>query len=106
MANDQLSVNIATSKLSPIFADNTAMAVRVKASKNSAGEVEKEVQLEIIFLDMLTQQPVGRFVMGRLTARELINGLAQNMAKLEKEIASKDMPKPQEIAPTSSSKYW
>lgn len=105
MANEQLNVNIATSKIKAVFVDNTAIAARVKASKNSKGDVEKEGQIEIIFLDMLTQQPVGRFVMGRLTTRELINGLMQNLTKLEKEVSSKDIPKPPEIEPTSNTTY-
>lgn len=107
MANEQLNANIATSKVRAVFVDNTAIAARVKAGKTEKGAVEKEGQIEIIFLDMLTQQPVGRFVMGRLTTKELINGLMMNLSKLEKEIASKELPKlPQApIEPTSSTTY-
>lgn len=106
MANEQLNANIATSKLRAIFVDNTAIAARVKAAKGAKGEVEKEGQIEIIFIDMLTQQPVGRFVMGKMTAKELSSGLAQNITKLEKEIASKELPKqPSAIEPSGSTTY-
>lgn len=106
MTGEQLNANIANTKLQAVFVDNTAIAARVKAAKVSKDKVEKEGQIEIIFLDMLTQQPVGRFVMGRLTAKELITGLVQNLSKLEKEVASKEMPKQQSpIEPTGSTTY-
>jgi len=105
MENEQLNMNIANSKLQPIYADNTAIAVKMKMSKNEKGDVEKEGQIELIFIDMLTQQPIGEFVIGRLTAKELITGLTQNLANLEKELKSKDIPKPPEIKPTSNSSY-
>jgi hypothetical protein len=108
MANEQINANIATSKLRAVFVDNTAIAARIKAAKGPKGEVEKEGQIEIIFLDMLTQQPVGRFVMGKMTAKELVTGLSQNIAKMEKEVASKELPKQpssSSIEPSSSTTY-
>lgn len=105
MAEEQQSVNIGTSESKATYSDNTAIALRMKASKNSKGEVEKEGELEIIFLDMLTHQAVGRFVLGRLAARDLLNGLSTNLSNMEKELASKSMPKPPEIKPTSNTTY-
>jgi hypothetical protein len=104
MAEEQQSVNIA-SESKATYADNTAIALRIKAAKNSKGEVEKEGELEIIFLDMLTHQAVGRFVLGRLAAKDLLNGLSVNLTNMEKELASKSIPKPPEIKPTNNTTY-
>jgi hypothetical protein len=100
MANEILNENIAKSELKPIFSDGTAIAVKIKSAKNEKGAIEKEGQIEIIFLDMMTQMPLGEFVIGRITAKELINGLANTLTGLEKELASKEMPKPPQIKPT------
>jgi len=100
MANEMLNENIVKSGLKPIFADGTAIAVKIKSSKNEKGAIEKEGQIEIIFIDMMTQQPLGEFVIGRITAKELINGLSNTLSGLEKELASKEMPKPPEIKTT------
>ena len=102
MANEQLNANILGSDLKPVFADGTAIVMRVKSVKNSKGKVEKEGQIEIIFLDMIKQKPLGEFVMGKSTAMELIAAINQNLANLERELASKEMPKPPEIKPTGS----
>ena len=105
MENEQLNANIATSKLQPIFADGSAIIMRVKTYKDEKGSIEKEGHIELILLDMLTQQPVGEFVISKNTARELIGGLSMNLANLEKELASKTMPKPPEVKPTGNSSY-
>lgn len=97
MANEMVNENIIKSQLKPIFADGTAIAVKIKSAKNEKGAIEKEGQIEIIFLDMMTQQPLGEFVIGRITAKELISGLSNTLAGLEKELSSKEMPKPPEI---------
>lgn len=98
--NANISANIAASELRPIFADATAIAVRFKALKNDKGAIEKEGFLEIIFVDMLTQKPLGEFVLTKNTAKELVTSMTVNITNLEKELASKDMPKPPEIKKT------
>ncbi len=101
-----ISANIASSSLQPIFADSTAIAMRMKAFKNAKGAVEKEGLLEIIFIDMVTQKPVGEFVITKNTAKELLTGLTQHIATLEKELASKDLPKPPEIKPAGDTSSY
>ena len=106
MANEQLNLNIAASSLMPIFADGTAIAIRIKTYKNPAtGSIEKDGQLQIIFLDMMKQKPVGEFIMSKNTAKELADGLMQNIANLGKELASKDIPKPPKANPTGNTSY-
>lgn len=105
-ANEQLNMNIANSSLKPIFADGTAIVMRVKTFKNPAnGEIEKDGHIGIVFLDMMKRQPIGEFVIGKNSAKELIDGLSQNIANLEKELKSKSMPKPPEIKPSGNSSY-
>ncbi|MDE1871018.1 MAG: hypothetical protein KGI06_02145 [Candidatus Micrarchaeota archaeon] len=104
--NEQLNMNIANSSLKPIFADGTAIVMRVKTFKNpQSGEIEKDGYIEIVFLDMMKRQPVGEFVIGKNTAKELIDGIAQNITNLEKELKSKDMPKSPEITPSGNTSY-
>jgi len=105
MANEQLNMNIAASTLKPIFADGTALVMRIKSFRNDKGEIEKDGQVEIIFLDMLKQQPVGEYVISRNTARELIDGLVQNLTNLEKELASGDLPRPPEVKTSGDPSY-
>ena len=100
MVSELVNENIAKSQLKPIFSDGTAIAVKIKAAKNEKGGIEKEGQIEIIFLDMMTQQPLGEFVIGKITAKELISGLSNTLVGLEKELASKEMPKPPQIKTT------
>jgi hypothetical protein len=103
MANEQpqVNINLARSKLKPIFADEIGIVTKVKANKNEKGEVEKEGHIELIFLDMVKQQPIGEFVISKSTAKALLGALAQNITNLEKELASKSMPKQPEIKTTS-----
>ena len=105
MANEQLNMNIAASKLQPIYADGTALVMRIKSYRNEKGDIEKDGQVEIIFLDMLTQQPVGEYVISKNTARELIDGLAKNLASIEKELASSELPKPPEVKTSGDPSY-
>lgn len=102
MANEQLNANIANSKLKPIFSDGTAIVTRVKSFKNAKGDIEKDGQIQIVFLDMMKQRPIGEFVVSINTSKELVEGLRQNIANLEKELESKDMPKQQEFKPSGS----
>jgi len=100
MANEQLNLNLARSKLKPLFADEIALLIRIKAKKKDNGEVEKEAHISIIFLDVTKQQPVGEFVISKTTAKDFIVNLNQTLINLDKELASKEMPKPPEIKTT------
>jgi len=100
MANEQLNINLAKSKLKPLFADEIALLVKIKAKKKDNGEVEKEGHISIIFIDITKQQPIGEFVISRTTAKDFIINLNQTIINLDKELASKDMPKPPEIKTT------
>lgn len=104
--NEQLNMNIANSDLKPIFADGTAIVMRVKTFKNPEnGELEKDGHIEIVFLDMMKRKPIGEFVIGKNSAKELIDGLSQNIANLERELKSKELPKTPEFKPSGNSSY-
>ncbi len=105
MANEQqnININLGKSRLKPIFAEEIAVAIRVKAFKNDKGDVEKEGYLELIFIDMMKQQSIGEFVINRSTAKSFLQLLSQNIQVLEKELANKNMPKPPEIKSTRDS---
>jgi hypothetical protein len=101
----QQAVNIDLTKtnIKPIFADEVAVLIKLKAGKNQKGEIEKEGQIGIVFLDMMRQRPVGEFVVARSTAKALATVLMQNVETLEKELKSKEMPKMPQIKTTSDS---
>ncbi len=101
----QVNINLANSQQKPIFADQVAIAIKLKSVKKSEKNYEKEGLVEIIFLDMLKQQSVGEFVISRFTTRELIAALSQSLENLEKELASKEMPKQPEIKTVGGGDY-
>lgn len=85
----------------PIFADEIGVLVRVKATKDEKQAVYKEGTIGIIFIDATKKLILGEFVVSKYTAKNLIKPLSESIEKLEKELASKDMPKPSGIATTS-----
>lgn len=95
MANEQ-ATNIALSE-NAIFADGVGTALRIKAAKSKKGEIEKEGVIELFFIDSVRQKVISSVVISRLTAMDFINGLNQTIINFDKEIASKEMPKPPEI---------
>lgn len=94
-----LNINFIDTK--PIFADEVALAIKVKATKNDKNEVEKEGQVVFIFLDVMKQQALGEFVLSRFTAKALLSVLSENLKILEKQLSDKSMPKPPEIRTTA-----
>lgn len=98
---NQVNINLSKAKTKPVFADEIAIAVKVKAFKNHKNIVEKEGLLELIFIDSVKQQVTGEFVISRFTAKGLIGALNQTIEQLEKELANKDMPKQPEIKTAS-----
>lgn len=101
MANEQ-QANIALTE-NALFADGVGTALRFKAAKNKKGEAEKDGFIEILFIDSIRQRVISSIIVSRLTAMDLVTGLNQTLASYEKEMMSKDMPKPPEIK-TSSNK--
>jgi hypothetical protein len=100
-AGQSINIDLTKTNIKPIFADEAAVIVKLKASKNQKGEIEKEGQIGIIFIDMMKQKPVGEFVITRITAKALSTVLLQNIGTLEKELKSKEMPKAPPIKTTT-----
>ncbi len=96
-----INIDLAKTNIKPIFADEVAVVVKLKASKSDDGKIEKEGQIGIIFLDMMKQRPIGEFVIARTTAKALSTVLLQNIATLEKELKSKELPKAPSIKTTT-----
>ncbi|MDE1860518.1 MAG: hypothetical protein KGH72_02255 [Candidatus Micrarchaeota archaeon] len=107
MANEQqpVNINMAKSKLKPVFADEVGIVLKVKANKNEKGDVEKEGHVELIFLDMVKQQPIGEYILSKSTAKALVGTLSQSLINLDKELANKSMPKQPEIKTTGDASY-
>ena len=91
---EQLNLKFVDTK--PIFADEIALMFKIKAIKGEKGEVEKEGEIMIVFIDMMKQQVLGEFVIGKSTAKALAKILPENIEKLEKQLKDKSIPqKPQ-----------
>lgn len=98
MANEQQpqQINLTMSE-GAVFADGVGTALRIKALANPKGGVEKEGMIEVLFIDSIRQKVVSSVVVSRLTAKDIIINLNQSLISFDKEMASKDMPKPAEI---------
>ncbi len=96
-----INIDLTKTNIKPYFADEVAVIIKLKASKGPKGEIEKEGQIGIIFLDMMKQKPIGEYVITRTTAKALSTVLLQNIATLEKELKSKELPKSPPIKTTT-----
>jgi len=90
MEGEQVNFKFVDTK--PIFADEIALMLKVKAFKNEKGEVEKEGVVTLIFIDMVKQQVIGEFVISKATAKTFAKILPENIEKLEKQLVDKSMP--------------
>jgi len=93
--NKQIQVDVG--KVSPLFADEVIVASKIKAFKreNDPKHVEKEGNIELIFLDQLSQPPraISRVVVSKSTAKGLLKVLNDNIQKMEIDLKDKSMPK-------------
>jgi hypothetical protein len=97
MAEEQKPIDIRFVDTKPIFADEVALVLKIKATKDEKGKIDKEGQIEVIFMDMMKHQALGEFVLSRNTAKALVRALSENIASLEKQLSDKSMPVPPEI---------
>ncbi len=101
MTDEQKQGGIKFVDTKPIFADEIALVLKVKATKDDKGKIEKEGQITFIFMDMMKRQALGEFVVTKNTAKALIKVLSENIVNLEKQLADKSMPKQPEIKTTA-----
>jgi len=85
--------NLARSNIKPIFADEAVVMGTIKARQTEKGEVKKEGQIRIAFIDMTTLQPIAKIVVTLSTAKGLIRALQNQVKKLEEDLASEKIPK-------------
>jgi len=91
----------------PIYADEIGVSIRLKAVKNEkTGTVEKDGMIGIMFIDATKRQVVGEFVVSKITAKGFYSILSDSIQKLEKELASSEMPKQPEVKTTGTSSLY
>jgi len=94
---DIRQVNVDVSRVIPVFADEVVVASRIKAyrKENDPKHVEKEGNIEFIFLDQLSQpqKAISRVVVSKATAKGLLKVLNENIVKMETELKDRNMPK-------------
>ncbi len=89
-------IQVDVSRVKPLFADEVLVASKIKAFKGEK-RVEKEGNIELIFLDQLTQPPraIARVVVSKHTADNFLRILGENVQKMDKDLKDKSMPKQQ-----------
>jgi hypothetical protein len=89
----KLQENIQKSTIKPAFADEVVVMRNIKARKNEKGEYEKEGHFALVFVDMMNQQPIAKFILSISTVRQLHLILGKELEKMKKDLESKDVPK-------------
>lgn len=84
----KIHMNLTTTELMPVFADDVLVGQTIKQNKNHEGELEKEGVISFFFLDMITLKPVAKVVMSRLTAQNLCHILSDTLQKMVAELKS------------------
>ena|SRR3989338_7391968 len=80
--------NLVNTELVPIFADDVLIGQTIKQNKDKDGNLEKEGTISFFFFDMMTQKPVSKVVISRLTAQNLHKLLGDTIEKMNIEIKS------------------
>jgi hypothetical protein len=93
--------NLKTSDLKPLFSHEIIVTSMVKAIKTKDG-IEKEAQVILIFVDMTTMQPIGKYVVSVSTANGLVNALKGHLENLQKQLKSKEPKEVKSVTPTSA----
>ena len=88
-------VQIDVSRIRPLFADEVLVASKIKAFKQGEKKIAKEGNVELIFVDQLSQPPraISRVVVTMHTAESLLKILGDNLNKMEKDLKDKSVPK-------------
>lgn len=91
----QIEIAIRTTKEKCLFAEEFAVGVSVRAAPTDkkGKKVRKEGIVKIFFLDSATQTVVSEIALTSITAKSLGDALINNVAKLEKDLASNKVKK-------------
>lgn len=101
----KIHFNLTSTKLTPIFADDILIGQTIKQNKTKEGELEKEGVISFFFLDMMTQKPVAKVVISRLTALNFHHLLGDTLQKLNAELKSGKETKQQMQIQTEKHEY-
>jgi hypothetical protein len=99
----KIEENVMKSDIKPYFADDVIVVTPIKAIKEGK-KIRKEGHVVFIFADMLSQQPIAKIAVSKTTAESLKNVLSKVLAKMDKDLKSRDMPQP-EVLKTDTTKY-
>lgn len=96
-------------KSPPLFADEVLVQSGIKYNPDKKARFKKSGVIRFGFLDMRTRSVISDIVMSPITAENLCRILCKHLAKLDKNLKSKGMPKqPAKSAtatPTSTQSY-
>ncbi len=84
----RIHMNLATTDIKPIYADDVLIGQTIKQNKLPEGTMEKEGLVSFFFLDMMTQKPVAKIVISRITAQQLHHLLGDTLQKMAAELKS------------------
>ena len=94
-------MEINLTKVKPLFAHDVAISASFKARKTGE-EIEKEANIELVFLDVKAKQAIARITLPLITVKDLPRLLNDTLEKIDKELKSKEMPKAKKIETKST----
>jgi len=94
-------MDIDLTKVKPLFAHDVAVSANFRARKIE-GNIEKEANIELIFLDVKAKQAIARIILPLITMKNLPALLNDTLEKIDKELKSKEMPKAKKIETKST----
>jgi len=99
---EKMRENLQASDLAPIFADEVVILRNLKTHKDEKGKLEKEGHVALVFVDMMNQRPIGKFILSLSTASQLQRILAHEVGEIKKDLKRKTMPKEKKTIPEST----
>ncbi len=84
----RIQMSVATTEITPVYADDVLIGQTIKQNKLPDGTLEKEGLITFFFIDMITQKPVAKIVTSRITAQQFNHLLGDTLQKMNTELRS------------------
>ena len=98
-------VEIKIAGVRPMFAHEVLISTVFRSKKEEDGKIKKEVDTEMIFVDMATKQVVSRVVIPLSVLESLPEVITKKISEIKKELKNKEMPKKPKIEEISNKNY-
>jgi hypothetical protein len=89
---EKMKQNVLTSDIKPVYADEVLIMRNIKTHRNEKGKIEKEGHVALVFIDMMNQRPVGKYILSLSTAAQLQGILAREVKEIKRDLKRKNLP--------------